>query len=338
MNTLWKNVIVALFLIMAILWSMALLQNLGNSNHKLPKIQTNSPSKYNSIYEVLGDKRSKEETSTEKYNPKQDKSVNCSFAAKKLIVFLNQYPEYSAKVDWEALGKKEPELPVTKLKVYFANLCRQKSCSSTRTRDITPNYKPDDPEYDINKIIDNPLQESDSRYGFMDLDSYIHDNNRGTDQIYKPQHSEFDINHETNTYYFSEDGKQSDSYLGKLSKNIYDPASINNHYGIYGSSFSSNSVNNPYGTYGNPYSSHSATNPYAIDAPKIYAPDGQYLGKYSANKFDYESTSNPFGPYGNPYSPTSINNPYSAYGNPYSPKSVNNPYATDAPSLLGDGK
>ena len=44
-------------------------------------------------------------------------------------------------------------------------------------------------------------------------------------------------------------------YLGNLNANRYDPNSISNPYGQYGSRYSPNSVNNPYGQYGNPYSS-----------------------------------------------------------------------------------
>jgi hypothetical protein len=43
-------------------------------------------------------------------------------------------------------------------------------------------------------------------------------------------------------------------YLGNLNNNRYDPNSIANPYGQYGSRYSPNSVNNPYGQYGNPYS------------------------------------------------------------------------------------
>ena len=62
------------------------------------------------------------------------------------------------------------------------------------------------------------------------------------------------------------------NYLGRVNKNRYDPDSISNPFGRYGSKFSPDSVNNPYGKYGSPYSPYSATNPYAIEAPKIYAP------------------------------------------------------------------
>lgn len=128
--------------------------------------------------------------------------------------------------------------------------------------------------------------------------------------------------------------QQSGQYLGRLSANHYDSDSTSNPYGDYGSKYSSTSINNPYSEYGSPYSTHSATDPYATDAPKIYAQDGTYLGKLSANKYDSDSTSNPYGQYGSPYSSTSINNPYSTYGSAYSSESPTNPYTTDAPILV----
>jgi len=111
-------------------------------------------------------------------------------------------------------------------------------------------------------------------------------------------------------------------YLGRLSANPYDPNSISNPYGQYGSPYSPTSINNPYSRYGSPYSPQSATNPYATSAPRLYGNDGAYLGRLSSNPYDPDSVSNPYGRYGNPYSPTSINNPYGKYGNPYGPLST----------------
>lgn len=62
-------------------------------------------------------------------------------------------------------------------------------------------------------------------------------------------------------------------YLGNLSANRYDPNSVSNPYGQYGSPYSPNSINNPYGKYGSPYSPYSANNPYATSAPRIIAPN-----------------------------------------------------------------
>jgi hypothetical protein len=60
--------------------------------------------------------------------------------------------------------------------------------------------------------------------------------------------------------------------LGNLSSNPYDPDSVSNPYGQFGSPYSPNSINNPYGAYGSPYSPYSATNPNATQAPSIAAP------------------------------------------------------------------
>ena len=56
-------------------------------------------------------------------------------------------------------------------------------------------------------------------------------------------------------------------YLGNLNANEYDPNSVSNPYGRYGSPYSADSVNNPYGKYGSPYSPYSANNPYAVSRP-----------------------------------------------------------------------
>jgi hypothetical protein len=118
-------------------------------------------------------------------------------------------------------------------------------------------------------------------------------------------------------------------YLGTLNKNRYDPNSVANPYGAYGSRYSPNSVNNPYGRYGSKYSSEGATNPYgSAQSPSLIGDNGKYLGRLNDNKYDPESVSNPYGRYGSPYSPESINNPYGQYGSPYSPNSANNPYTT----------
>ncbi len=62
---------------------------------------------------------------------------------------------------------------------------------------------------------------------------------------------------------------QDGQFLGNLNSNQYDPNSVSNPYGKYGSKYSSTSINNQYGTYGSQYSNQSATNPYATDAPII---------------------------------------------------------------------
>lgn len=70
-------------------------------------------------------------------------------------------------------------------------------------------------------------------------------------------------------------------YLGNLNSNRFDPNSVNNPYGQYGSRFSPNSINNPYGQYGSRYSNQSPNNPYATQAPMIVAPYGNpYANRY----------------------------------------------------------
>ena len=98
-------------------------------------------------------------------------------------------------------------------------------------------------------------------------------------------------------------------YLGNTSANKYDPDSINNPYGIYGSKYSPDSVNNPYGRFGSKYSPTSANNPYAMDTPQLVEKkgdqelyeellniinDGKNRGKLSANKYDPNSIENPY--------------------------------------------
>ena len=58
-------------------------------------------------------------------------------------------------------------------------------------------------------------------------------------------------------------------YLGNLSTNQYDPDSVGNPYGRYGSPYSEDSINNPHGKYGSSYSNDSPTNPYATNPPIV---------------------------------------------------------------------
>ena len=113
------------------------------------------------------------------------------------------------------------------------------------------------------------------------------------------------------------------TYIGQYSANPFAPRST----AAPGSAFDPNSVNNPAGRYGSPLSPSSARNPSATDAPKLYDSAGRYRGKLSANPFDPESVANPYGRYGSRYSPDSVNNPYGA-GSPFAPESPHNPFGT----------
>jgi len=65
---------------------------------------------------------------------------------------------------------------------------------------------------------------------------------------------------------------------------------------------------------------------YNVSAISLYDNNGNYLGEYNGNKYDYNSTSNTYGPYGSKYSYYSINNLYGPNGSKYSSGSVNNHY------------
>lgn len=126
-------------------------------------------------------------------------------------------------------------------------------------------------------------------------------------------------------------------YLGRLSTNPYLPDSTSNQLGRFGSPYS-NGIANPYSRYGSPYSPNGVTNPYGTQTPHLYAQDGTYLGKLSANPYDPDSISNPFGRFGSPFSPDSIHNPFGRFGSEFSPYSPFNPYATKPPIVIGPSR
>jgi hypothetical protein len=133
---------------------------------------------------------------------------------------------------------------------------------------------------------------------------------------------------------FAADGE----YLGNVNANQFDPNSIANPFGRYGSPYAADSVNNPFGRYGSQFSSTGAANPYATtNTPIVISPDGTYLGRYSANKFDPESVSNQFGTYGSQFSPTSINNQFGNYGSRFSPSGAMNPFGFGQPMRFPTG-
>ena len=74
---------------------------------------------------------------------------------------------------------------------------------------------------------------------------------------------------------YGQDGR----YLGNLNNNRYDPNSVANPYGRYGSRYSADSVNNPYGKNGSAYSAAGANNPYGSNmSPEVRSADGAHLG------------------------------------------------------------
>jgi hypothetical protein len=61
------------------------------------------------------------------------------------------------------------------------------------------------------------------------------------------------------------------NFHGDVNANPYDPDSITNPYGRYGSRYSPDSVNNPYGQFGSRYAPQSPNNPYGTGLP-VYGP------------------------------------------------------------------
>ena len=63
--------------------------------------------------------------------------------------------------------------------------------------------------------------------------------------------------------------QETSRYLGNLNANQYDPDSVSNPYGRYGSQYSEDSINNPHGKYGSFQSNDSPNNSYATNAPIV---------------------------------------------------------------------
>jgi hypothetical protein len=74
---------------------------------------------------------------------------------------------------------------------------------------------------------------------------------------------------------------------------------IPDRYGA-GNPYDPNSINNRYGQYGSRFSNQSANNPYATNAPKLFDDEGNYRGRLSSNPYDPDSVSNSYGHYGRP--------------------------------------
>jgi hypothetical protein len=74
------------------------------------------------------------------------------------------------------------------------------------------------------------------------------------------------------------------NYLGKLCLNRFDPDSIVNPYGDYGSKFSTSSIWNKFSTYGSRFSSLSPFNVFTSTPPEIYL-RGKKIGFLTKNKF-----------------------------------------------------
>jgi hypothetical protein len=67
-------------------------------------------------------------------------------------------------------------------------------------------------------------------------------------------------------------------YLGNLNDNPFDPNSVNNQFGRYGSQFSPDSIRNPYSRWGSEFSPDSPHNPFAIGRQRPYFGGGRSIG------------------------------------------------------------
>ena len=65
-------------------------------------------------------------------------------------------------------------------------------------------------------------------------------------------------------------------FLGVITTNSYDPKSILNEYGDYGSEYSEHSIFNEYGEYGGEYGEYSPFNEFTYTPPKIYTKDHKW--------------------------------------------------------------
>lgn len=81
-------------------------------------------------------------------------------------------------------------------------------------------------------------------------------------------------------YIEAEDG----TFLGKLNPNEYDPDSIFNEYGNFGSAYSPTSIFNEYSNYGGEYAAQSPFNSYSSTPPKVFL-DGKFAGFLSVNEY-----------------------------------------------------
>lgn len=74
------------------------------------------------------------------------------------------------------------------------------------------------------------------------------------------------------------------TFLGKLTANRFDPLSIFNTFGTFGSQFSTESIFNKFGPYGSEFSNTSPYNQFATEPPFIFL-NHQVDGRLTKNQF-----------------------------------------------------
>jgi hypothetical protein len=80
------------------------------------------------------------------------------------------------------------------------------------------------------------------------------------------------------------------TFLGCLNCSKYDGGSVCNNYGDNGSRYGAYSVWNPYGEFGSKYSNYSPWNQYSSSGPVIVDKEGQFYGRFTANKYVSDRT------------------------------------------------
>ena len=80
-------------------------------------------------------------------------------------------------------------------------------------------------------------------------------------------------------------GEDHREFLGCLNCGRYDPASVCNKYGSYGSRFGSTSIWNRFGSYGSRFSSQSPWNKFATDPPVVVDREGNFYGYFTSNRY-----------------------------------------------------
>lgn len=72
-------------------------------------------------------------------------------------------------------------------------------------------------------------------------------------------------------------------FLGCLTCNEFDTASVFNSYGSYGSAYSQTSINNQFSTWGSDFSDFSACNRFAMNPPAVVSQDGKIAWYWTLN-------------------------------------------------------
>ncbi len=80
-------------------------------------------------------------------------------------------------------------------------------------------------------------------------------------------------------------GSSHRDYLGCLNCDTYDPTSIWNEHGTYGSSYNEESIWNDNGAYGSEYSPYSPWNEYSTTPPVLVDEEGNFYGYFTVNEY-----------------------------------------------------